>query len=66
MAKPSPVPAGPTFVLRFWCEWSGSGRRWRGRVEDVQTGEGIAFLELQELLDYIRRRGIMASETPPR
>ncbi len=58
----SALPTGPTFVVRFWCEWSGAGRRWRGRVEEVRSGEGIAFLELQELVSFLQGRGVMMAE----
>ncbi|MDI7275666.1 MAG: hypothetical protein QME94_06780 [Anaerolineae bacterium] len=46
-----------TFVIRFWWEWQGAGSDqavgWRGRVEHVQSGEGMAFREMRQLLAFI-------------
>ncbi len=48
-----------TFVIRFWWEWQGEGSGqaigWRGRVEHVQSGEGMAFREVSELLAFLQR-----------
>jgi len=48
-----------TFVVRFWREWHGEGSDqaigWRGRIEHVQSGEGIAFREVRQLLTFIER-----------
>jgi hypothetical protein len=49
-----------TFVVRFRREWSASGPRWRGWVEHLQSGEDAAFLDLGEVLRFIRRFGPMA------
>jgi len=62
MAEPSPVPPVSTFVIRFWREWSAAGPRWRGRIEHVQSGEGAAFLDLDGMLDFLRRLGVMADD----
>ena len=59
MAEPSPVPPISTLVVRFWCEWSAAGPRWRGRIEDVQSGESATFLDLEGMLDFVRRSGVM-------
>jgi hypothetical protein len=46
-----------TFVIRFWWEWQGEGsgrtRNWRGRIEHVQSGEGISFRDRHQLLAFI-------------
>ena len=60
MAEPSGVPPASTFVIRFWREWSAAGSRWRGRIEHVQSGESATSLDLQGLLDFVQRHGIMA------
>ncbi len=48
-----------TFVVRFWWEWRGEEAEqtpgWRGRVEHVQSGEGMAFREVSELLAFLQR-----------
>ena len=48
-----------TFVVRFWWEWQGEGseprRVWRGRVEHVQSGEGMTFRDLRQLLAFMER-----------
>ena len=61
MTKP-PVPPISTFVVRFWREWSASGPRWRGRIEHVQSGESVAFLGLDEMLDFVRSFGAMLND----
>jgi len=61
MAESSPLPPISTFVVRFWQEWSATGSRWRGRIEHVQSGESAAFLGLDEMLDFVRRVGVMSS-----
>jgi hypothetical protein len=63
MAEPSPVPPASTFVIRFWQEWSAAGPRWRGRIEHVQSGESAAFLDLDGMLEFVRRSGVMADNT---
>ena len=62
MAESPPVPPVSTFVVRFWQEWSAAGARWRGRVEHVQSGESAAFLNLDEMLDFVRRIGVMGGD----
>jgi len=62
MAEPSPVPPISTFVVRFWQEWSAAGSRWRGHIEHVQSGESAAFLGLDEMLDFVRRIGVMGGD----
>ncbi|MFZ5809787.1 MAG: hypothetical protein ACOY16_10950 [Chloroflexota bacterium] len=48
-----------TFVVRFWWEWQEEGLEqrmgWRGRVEHVQSGEGMTFRDLHQLLAFIER-----------
>ena len=61
MAEP-PVPPISTFVVRFWQEWSAAGPRWRGRSEHVQSGQSVAFLNLDGMLDFIRRFGAMSDD----
>jgi len=58
----SSIPPASTFVLRFWCEWSASGSRWRGRIEHVQSGQRAEFVELQGILEFVRTLGIMAED----
>ena len=57
--KRDPGPPLNTFIVRFWQEWSAAGSRWRGRIEHVQSREGAAFLDLDEILDFVRRVGVM-------
>ena len=59
MAESTPRPSVSTFVIRLWREWSAAGPRWRGRIEHVQSGESAAFLNLDEMLDFVRRIGVM-------
>jgi len=39
MAESSSSSPVSTFVIRFWCEWSVSGSRWRERIDHVQSGQ---------------------------
>jgi hypothetical protein len=59
VAEPSGVPPASTFVIRFWREWSAAGSRWRGRIEHVQSGKSVTCLDLQGILDFIQRYGVM-------
>lgn len=58
---PAP-PAINTFVVRFWREWSATGSRWRGRIEHVESGQSAAFLDLNEMLDFVRRVGVTGGD----
>jgi hypothetical protein len=60
MAEPSSVSPVSTFVVRFWREWSAAGPRWRGQIDHVQSGESATFLDLDGMLDFVRRSGVMA------
>lgn len=48
-----------TFVVRFWREWGGTDAEqtpgWHGRVEHVQSGEGMAFRDTRQLLAFMER-----------
>jgi hypothetical protein len=62
MAESTPVPPVNTFIVRLWREWSAAGPRWRGRIEHVQSGESVAFLGLDGMLDFVRRFGAIADD----
>jgi hypothetical protein len=62
MTESSQVPPASTFVVRFWQEWSAAGSRWRGHIEHVQSGESAAFLDLDGMLDFVRRIGVMGGD----
>jgi hypothetical protein len=61
----SSIPPASTFVVRFWCEWSATGPRWRGRVEHVQSGQSATCLDLQGIVDFIQRQGVMVGRSRP-
>lgn len=49
-----------TFVVRFWRVWRTADDTeqmagWRGRIEHVQSGEGMAFRDLRQLLAFMER-----------
>ena len=48
-----------TFIVRFWRETTESEERWRGRIEHVQSGESIAFLDFDAMLNFMWRFGII-------
>jgi hypothetical protein len=53
-----------TFVVRFWRDTSAGEGRWRGRIEHVQSGDGVAFLELEGMLRFMRRFRIAVGDEP--
>jgi len=62
MTELPPVPPISTFVVRFWQEWSAAGSRWRGHIEHVQSSESATFLHLDEMLEFVRRIGVMQGD----
>ena len=58
----SPIPEVSTFVVRFWREWSAAEPRWRGRIEHVLSGDTVAFIDLDQMLAFLRRFGVMAED----
>jgi hypothetical protein len=59
MSQPTNLqPTTTTFVVRFWCEWSGAEPRWRGRVEHVESGRQANFLATEDLFGFFQRFGI--------
>jgi hypothetical protein len=66
MTEQSSFPQASIFVLRFWRGSSGAGARWRGRIEHVQSGESAAFGDLDGMLLFLGRFGIMAGDTSRR
>ena len=65
MRESSSASPDSTFGVRFRREWSAAGPRWQGWVEHVQSGEHASFIDLGEMLRFIRQFGAMAdSETP--
>ncbi|MGD2178731.1 MAG: hypothetical protein PVG71_13020 [Anaerolineae bacterium] len=59
--SPSSPPAS-TFVVRLWHEATVERPRWRGRIEHLQSGEAIAFVELEEMVRFLRRFGVDVGE----
>ncbi len=55
---PFPTTTSATFVLRFWRERTPGEVRWRGQIEHVQSGEKVAFLELETMLRFLRHFGV--------
>lgn len=66
MVKGSVVTAqtNTSFVIRLWLEPQkvSSEPEWRGHVTHVQTGEGIYFRRLEDLLRFVERK---AGSSPP-
>lgn len=62
MAESHANPPASTFVIRIWREWTVAREGWRGQIDHVQSGKSCAFLELPELLDFIRSFDIMTGE----
>jgi len=62
MTESPPISPVSTFVARFWREWSAAGSRWRGRIEHVQSRESATFLDLNEMLRFVRSVGVMRGD----
>ena len=63
MAESTPVPPTvSTFVVRFWWEGMSAGPRWRGRIEHVESGEALAFLDMDAMLGFLQRFGVKADD----
>lgn len=66
MNQPAPdSTATATFVVRFWHEWTGMAARWRGRVEHVQSGQGVSFLAMDEMLAFLQQMGVTLAAHRP-
>jgi hypothetical protein len=59
MSHPSTLPPAKTFVLRFWWERS-PVPHWRGQITHLESGQKIAFLDMEKMVRFIRGLGIMA------
>ena len=51
-----------TFVIRLWREQggkeAGSVQEWQGRIEHLQSGEGITFRHWDQLLEFMQHLGV--------
>jgi hypothetical protein len=62
MAESPEVSPTSTFVIRFWREWSTTAGHWRGRIEHVQSGQRVNFVELDCIIEFVRGFGIMVED----
>ena len=50
-----------SFLVRLWCEscpeQAGLSNGWRGEVQHIQSGRCRSFDSLEDVLDFLRRRG---------
>lgn len=54
MSNASPQRRVRLFVVRLWRETAGeSGAEWRGRVQDVETGEARYFRDVAALVAFL-------------
>lgn len=44
------------FAVRLWADSGTREASWRGRIEDLKTGERRYFASLPELMEYLHRR----------
>jgi len=51
-----------TFVIRFWRETTADEEYWRGRIEHVQSGESVSFIDFDAMLGFLRHFGIGAQD----
>ena len=59
MSQPSTPPPASTFVICFWREWS-RVPHWRGQITHLESGQRVAFLDLDKMERFIQRLGMMA------
>ena len=65
MEKPYQGPHSHLFTVRLWQEEVSSGQsEWRGKVQQVRTGEAYYFREWQALITLLLQM-LAASEPPP-
>jgi hypothetical protein len=62
MTESPPITPASTFVVQLWHEWSAAGFRWHGWIKHVQSGTRAAFLEFDDMLDFVRRFAAMPSD----
>jgi len=60
-----PITPTATFVIRFWYELTAGEERLRGCIEHIQSGEHVAFLDLEAMLSFLQRFGIRIEEQNP-
>ena len=64
MEKPYQGPHSHLFTVRLWREEVGSGQsEWRGKVQQVSTGEAHYFREWQALVSLLLQ--MLAASEPP-
>jgi hypothetical protein len=63
MSQSSALPPASTFVIRFWREPS-PVPHWRGQITHLESGEKVAFLDLEKMVRFLQRLGIMADPGP--
>lgn len=54
-----------TFIVRFWREWSAAAPRWRGHIVHVQSNAKATFMDIESMVEFVRRFGVMESRTYP-
>ena len=65
LEKPYQGPHSHLFTVRLWREEVGSGQsEWRGKVQQVSTGEAHYFREWEALISLFLQM-LAASEAPP-
>lgn len=64
MVEASPMCQINAFVVRFYLEWSPTGRRRRGRITHVPSGQCANFADLDEMLAFMRRFGVLSERAP--
>ena len=62
MTEPPGVPRVITFVVRFWREWSATGQRWRGRIQHVESGNAVSFMDLDKMMRFLRSSGALGED----
>jgi hypothetical protein len=53
-----------TYIIRIWQDWSLGGTHWRGRIEYLQTGQRVAFEDLNQIVTFIRSSGSLPENHP--
>ena len=53
------------YMLRLWLSAHSNADRWRASLEDVHTHERLVFVELEELIAFLRNLDEKSVEADP-
>ena len=51
--SPSPLPASRSFVVQFTADTAPASRRFRGRIEHIESARSRRFASLEDLAAFV-------------